>query len=359
MKSPMDNQAWAGLFRRDLATESLQETQSFCAYYGLAEDAWLDAVWEDREGHRWSALSRLGYLRLCKPTASSASEETFTRALAHCVSQQGWPVTHPEEPDVVWAWLGALTQEISPPELMEAFKGAPAMAGVPSTCGTGTGPGWMTHAVNQLLWVAEDMLGTNGRVSAGVDCLVSSLTQGWLWQNHDQAMECPWGLGTKDPPKPHFDRVRRRNLWQRPGELGSDHAFSDVWGNLCKIHCAFAKKGLLYNAGFCSEHVSRTCLNKSLQRLTPVALQQGWQVVAAEAVGAQYGYSGLRPEARRLAEALCLISVPAGWGAPEWKRLHDQLKAGDTSERLSALVRERCLEWSLPAAPSPRSKPRF
>lgn len=344
---------WGALFEERLGRVSLRETQRWCQARGLPDMAWLDAVWQDDQGRSWSALSRLGYLWMTPAGQAACSEDTLVAALK-ALPEKTWPTTMTGEADLAWVWLGCLAQETFPDSLYVAFKSAPRVADDSRPCGTGTGEGWMTAAVNQLLWFASAHTPADPVQVQRVDRVLHGLVQGMLWWNQEHDLASPWSMGRLRPTPP--ERLR----FEQPRVLHSKEGFSALWNTVCRVHIAFIRQRLVNTAYLFPPSAQPNYFSSYLERLTPEAVQQGWAVVREESRWEAHmpRYPRMRLEGTQLASLLAWQGPPEGWEQADLQHLQRVLHPDAASERLASMVRQVVLDASLPSS-SAGPKPRF
>ncbi len=356
-----DNRYWGSLFRRILGTEPLSEVEAWCEDHGLAKHAWLDATWVDPEGHAWSAVSRIGFLWVNHRGISRFSLPTLEAALAYGIGSSGWNQTQPGEPDVVWAWLGSLAQGAYPDSLAAAFEDAPRLPGNRAACGHGDDEGWMAQAFAMAHWAQEQLLSVSDENVALFDRLVSSWSNGLLWQTHLNAVDCPWVLGPGDSKRVfrHFVDLAQEEVWVGPKEIREEGTRNRVWLNMARLHITLANRGLLDNASLL-DGLPRGGGQDFFFSLSPLAQQAGWELIQVETARAVLKNGGFRKETCQLCAGLAPVSTPANWKEFHWKGFEKVLGhwAG-VPYPLSSMVRENLLSFRLPLASAPHAKPRF
>jgi hypothetical protein len=340
----LTNATCGRLFRRRIGRQSLLETQEWCQSQGLEAHEWLNLRWEDEDGRGWSALARLGYLWMTEPDVAAVSGESMALAVEHGLERgKPWPSSHPGESDFVWAWLGGVAQGSVLPALDRAFEGHPF-------CSLPGGSGWIDQMVQQTLVVSHDLLSSDTHLASLVERFVERLTQAVLWQNQSEILGSPWSLGVEKKQKVCLYKLSTPEL------LKDDEVFSLAWTALCRIHEGVARKGLLYSLEMftgCSSDLPIV-----LKRLTPDAVEAGWDLVEAEVAWALSQHSQLRPAGVTLASALAPKGLPPGWSMEQLDRLGSCLNS-EQDRSLVAQVREHRLQLTLPSPTASGHKPRF
>lgn len=96
------------LFLKRLGRMTPQRLKEDLRQRGFSMETAHTLVWTDADGHRWTLLSRLGYLMIQDPGARRSTLLLEALLAPRADPFEGWKrATQPGEPDLLWAWLGA------------------------------------------------------------------------------------------------------------------------------------------------------------------------------------------------------------------------------------------------------------
>lgn len=225
------------LFRAKLRTMSLTKFLDFAKAEGWSDDEAWAQTWVDDTGHRWSTLSRLGYLMATANDHVLKNQALLKEGVRRVNRAGGLAVeTQPGQPDLIWAWLGyqnTMANGSMEKEMMMAFdRTLPAGQKVTAGAGVPGDGGW----VDTMLGMAEFLVARGAPPPMWARWLEHWHTQSLL--HASGARQCVWWrFGESAPHLFRSNAVGRLPLTPkelifdvgRPEALAEPGAFSAVW----------------------------------------------------------------------------------------------------------------------------------